>query len=113
VLPATVHCCASWLPLLTWGSAVGCDEPLCNRFSALFLLFFGFPPPLQLEGPIIYHGIFKTPGKLVKGEIQLFVKSTKQCIGFFLNPQVGLFGYVHTSRRVFICCCRSNSAGFI
>ena len=42
--------------------------------------------------PIIYHGIYKTPGKLTKGEIQLFVKSTKQCIGYFLRPKVGLFG---------------------
>ena len=37
-------------------------------------------------------GIFKTPGKLTKGEIQLLVPATKQCIGFFLNPKVGLFG---------------------
>lgn len=44
------------------------------------------------QRPIIYHGIFKTPGKLTKGEIQLLVKSTNQCIGFFLNPKIGLFG---------------------
>eukprot|EP00039_Didymoeca_costata_P002868 m.63280 g.63280 ORF g.63280 m.63280 type:complete len:224 (+) comp11572_c0_seq3:183-854(+) len=42
--------------------------------------------------PIIYHGIYKTPGKLVQGEIQFLVKSTKMCIGYFLRPKVGLFG---------------------
>ena len=44
------------------------------------------------QRPIIYHGIYKTPGKLTKGEIQLQVKASRQCIGYFLAPQVGLFG---------------------
>jgi hypothetical protein len=44
------------------------------------------------QRPVIYHGIYKTPGKLVKGEIQLLVTETNQCVGFFLNPKVGLFG---------------------
>lgn len=44
--------------------------------------------------PIIYHGT-KVPGKLTLGEVDIGVMSTNVCLGYFLNPQVGLFGCHH------------------
>eukprot|EP00041_Stephanoeca_diplocostata_P032647 m.1053199 g.1053199 ORF g.1053199 m.1053199 type:complete len:537 (+) comp24187_c1_seq1:699-2309(+) len=43
--------------------------------------------------PIVYHGT-KVPGKLNKGEVEIQVDSTNECLGFLLDPLVGMF-YCH------------------
>eukprot|EP00040_Diaphanoeca_grandis_P037725 m.248889 g.248889 ORF g.248889 m.248889 type:complete len:636 (+) comp33866_c5_seq1:122-2029(+) len=75
-----------------------------NSSKNLRILSHSFLFPYRNEGfgdwvkekhrPIIYHGT-KVPGKQDVGEVDIGTISTNQCLGFFLNPQVGMFGCHH------------------